>query len=119
MHTHNDNNLFAVCMYAILYPIHTAMIIHALDMKRVSVLIITLTSKKVEIFDIEVDQKGSTVKKKRNYLKTVLFLFKCVLDVAMSIAASVIVSLLLLSGDIEQNPGPLGGKDETKVGGAG
>ena len=117
MHTHSDNNyyLFAVCMYVILYPIHTAMIMHALDMKRVSVLIITLTSK-VEIFDIEFDQKGSVVKKRRNYLKTVLFLFKCVLDVALSIAASVIISLLLLSGDIEQNPGPLGGKDNNKNG---
>ena len=105
-------------MYAVLYPIPTAMIMHALDMKRVSVLIITLSSKKVEIFDVEFDQKGSTVKERRNYLKTVLFLFKCVLDVAMSIAASVIVSLLLLSGDIEQNPGPLGGKDDNKSWGA-
>jgi hypothetical protein len=38
-----------------------------------------------------------------------LCLPKCVLDVVESIAVSVIVSLLLLSGDIEQNPGPLGG----------
>ena len=88
------------------------MIVHTLDVHRVSVLMITLTCKNMEIFDIKVDQKGSTVKKRRNYLKTVLFLFKCVLDVAMSIAASVIVSLLLLSGDIEQNPGPLGGKGD-------
>ena len=42
-------------------------------------------------------------------LRNDLCLPKCVLDVAVSIAASVIVSLLLLSGDIEQNPGPLGG----------
>ena len=42
-------------------------------------------------------------------LRNGLCLPKCVLDVAISIAASVIVSLLLLSGDIEQNPGPLGG----------
>ena len=101
--------LHCVCMQ---YYYPTAMIMHALDVHRVSVLMITLTCKKVEIFDIEVDQKGSTVKKRRNYLKTVLFLFKCVLDVAMSIAASVIVSLLLLSGDIEQNPGPLGGEGD-------
>ena len=101
------------CVYVCcLYPIHTAMIMHALDMKRVSVLIITLTSTKVEIFDVEFDLEGSVVKKRRNILKTVLFLFKCVLDVAMSIAASIIVSLLLLSGDIEQNPGPLGGKGD-------
>lgn len=36
------------------------------------------------------------------------------LDVAMSVAASVISSLLLISGDIEENPGPVpGGMIET------
>ena len=97
------------------YP--TAMIMHVLDVHRISILMTTLTSKKVEIFDIEFDQKGSAVKKKSKYIKTVLFLLKHVLDVAMSIATSVIVSLLLLSGDIEQNPGPLGGKDDNNQGG--
>ena len=57
---------------------------------------------------IAVDHKtGSTVKMR--ILRNGLCLPKCVLDVTASIAASVIVSLLLLSGDIEQNPGPLGG----------
>ena len=99
------------------YP--TAMIMHVLDVHRVSVLMITLTGKKLEIFDIEFDQKGSANKKKSKYFKTVLFLLKCVLDVAISIVASVIVSLLLLSGDIEQNPGPLGGKDDNSQEGGG
>ena len=40
----------------------------------------------------------------------VLAASKRVLDVVLSMAASVILSLLLLSGDIEENPGPLGGK---------
>ena len=54
---------------------------------------------------LAIDHKtGSTIKTRNG-----LCLPKCVLDVAVSIAASVIVSLLLLSGDIEQNPGPLGG----------
>ena len=58
-----------------------------------------------------IDHKtGSTVKTR--ILRNGLCLPKCVLDVAVSIAASVIVSLLLLSGDIEQNPGPLGGITE-------
>ncbi len=39
----------------------------------------------------------------------VLTVAKAVLDVALSIAASVILSLLLLSGDVEENPGPVGG----------
>ena len=34
---------------------------------------------------------------------------KAVLDVALSVAASVVLSLLLISGDIEENPGPVGG----------
>ena len=39
----------------------------------------------------------------------VLAVAKAMLDVALSVAASVILSLLLLSGDVEENPGPLGG----------
>ena len=39
----------------------------------------------------------------------VLAVAKAVLDVALSVAASVILSLLLISGDIEENPGPVGG----------
>ena len=33
------------------------------------------------------------------------------LDVVMSVAASVILSLLLISGDVEENPGPGGNGD--------
>ena len=39
----------------------------------------------------------------------VLAVAKAVLDVVLSVAASVILSLLLISGDVERNPGPLGG----------
>ena len=39
----------------------------------------------------------------------VLAVAKAVLDVALSVAASVILSLLLLAGDVEKNPGPVGG----------
>ena len=39
----------------------------------------------------------------------VLAVSKAVLDVALSLAASVILSLLLISGDVEENPGPVGG----------
>ena len=39
----------------------------------------------------------------------VLAAAKVMLDVVLSVAASVILSLLLLSGDVEENPGPLGG----------
>ena len=86
------------------------MIIHALDVRRVLTVLPILTSKRVEIFDPTVDQKGSVVKKRTKNLK-IFCLLKCILDIAVSITTSVIVSLLLLSGDIEQNPGPLAGKD--------
>ena len=39
----------------------------------------------------------------------ILAVAKGVLDVVLSVAASVISSLLLISGDVEENPGPLGG----------
>ncbi|MCG8621288.1 MAG: hypothetical protein MJE68_04690, partial [Proteobacteria bacterium] len=39
----------------------------------------------------------------------VLAVAKGVLDVALSVAASVVLSLLLISGDVEENPGPVGG----------
>ena len=39
----------------------------------------------------------------------VLVVAKAVLDVALSVAASIILSLLLISGDVEENPGPVGG----------
>ena len=39
----------------------------------------------------------------------VLTVAKAMLEVVLSVAASVISSLLLLSGDVEENPGPIGG----------
>ena len=39
----------------------------------------------------------------------VLDVAKTMLDIVLSVAVSVILSLLLLSGDVEENPGPLGG----------
>ena len=39
----------------------------------------------------------------------VLVVAKAVLDVVLSVAFSVILSLLLISGDVEENPGPVGG----------
>ena len=39
----------------------------------------------------------------------VLGVAKAMLDVALSVTASIILFLLLLSGDIEENPGPVGG----------
>ena len=37
------------------------------------------------------------------------------LDVVMSVAASVILSLLLISGDVEENPGPGGNAHNNNI----
>ena len=82
------------------------MIIHALDIQRILTVLRILTCKQMEILDLKFDRKGTIVKKRRIDLLKILCLLKCTLDVALSVAGSVIVSLLLLSGDIERNPGP-------------
>ena len=85
--------------------IHTVAVIHTPDMERILSLLRILITKRVEIIDLKFDQTGSVVTKRREDLR-ILYLVNSILDVALSVAASVIASLLLLSGDIEQNPGP-------------
>ena len=46
--------------------------------------------------------------KKRNVILSWLAMAKSLLDTVLSVAASVIASLLLKSGDVEENPGPGG-----------
>ena len=89
--------------------IHTVAVIHTPDMERILSLLRILITKRVEIIDLKFDQTGSVVTKRREDLR-ILYLVNSILDVALSVAASVIASLLLLSGDIEQNPGP--GKEQ-------
>ena len=60
-----------------------------------------LIGKQVKTFDLKIDQHRRLTTKTKGDLR-ILYLF----DLAVSVAASVIASLLLLSGDIEQNPGP-------------
>ena len=57
-----------------------------------------------------VDTKVEVVIMTKHQGTWVLAVAKAVLDVTLSLAASVILSLLLmLSGDVEENPGPVGG----------
>ena len=72
---------------------------HALDLERILSLLRMLINKLVKI-----KTKG-LVTKRRDDLR-ILHLINCILDVALSVSASVVASLLLLSGDIEENPGP-------------
>ena len=88
---------------------YTVAIIYIPDMGRILSLLWVLINKRVEIVDVNFDQNGNLVTKTREDLK-ILYLMNCIFDIALSVAASVIASLLLLSGDIEQNPGP--GKED-------
>ena len=83
----------------------TVAVIHTPDMQRVLTLLCILITKRVEIVDVKFEPSGSVLMKRRENL-TMQYLVNSILDVALSVAATVISSLLLLSGDIEQNPGP-------------
>ena len=74
-------------------------------MKRVLTLLRILITKRVKIVNVKFKQSGNLLTKRREDL-TVQFLVNSILDVALSVASTVVASLLLLSGDIEQNPGP-------------
>ena len=78
-------------------------------MERLLTLLRILINKRVEIVDADFEQSGSIVTKRRDVFM-LLYLVNSILDVVLSVAATIIASLLLLSGDIEQNPGP--GKEE-------
>ena len=69
-------------------------------LRSLSVLWTALVTKQEENCGLD---KG-TVNKKRSLW--VLNVARALIDVVMSVAASVILSLLLNSGDIEENPGP-------------
>ena len=85
--------------------IYTVAVIHTPDMKRILTLLLILITKRVEIVNVKFEQSGKLLTKGREDL-TIQFLVNSILDVALSVAATVIATLLLLSGDIEQNPGP-------------
>ena len=89
--------------------IHTVAVIHTPDMERLLTLLWILINKRVEIVNVNFEESGSIVTKRRDDFM-ILYLVNSILDVVLSVAATIIASLLLLSGDIEQNPGP--GKEE-------
>ena len=90
---------------------HIHAVIHTVDcLISVSVLWKTVANKqnlvdKLLYVDDEVDIVIMT-KREGTWMLTMV---KALLEFVLSVALSVILSLLLLSGDVEQNPGPLGG----------
>ena len=83
----------------------TVAMMHLPDVERILFLLPLLFTKQAVNLDLKFDQTGSMVAVRKEDLH-ILNVVSGILDIALSIAASVISSLLLLSGDIEQNPGP-------------
>ena len=92
--------------------IYTVVVIHTPDMERVLTLLRILINKRMEIVDVKLKQNGTLMTKRREEL-TKLYLVNSILDIILSVATTVISSMLLLSGDIEQNPGP--GKEQCSI----
>ena len=78
------------------------------SVRALTVLWKTLADKQVEKLHY-VDAEIEVVIMTKREGVWVLAVAKAMLEVVLSVAASVIVSLLLLSGDVEENPGPVGG----------
>ena len=66
-----------------------------------------LSDKQVENSYHRVDKKEAVIRNKWE-VSRLLAVARVLLDVVLSVAASVILSLLLISGDVEENPGPGG-----------
>ena len=66
-----------------------------------------LSNKQVENSDHGVNKEEAVIRSKWE-VSRVLAVARALLDVVLSVAASVIFSLLLISGDVEENPGPGG-----------
>ena len=92
-----------VCMHAVM---------HIVDCVRSCSVLWKVVANKEDLVDklhyVDADVEVVIMTKREG--TWVLAAAKAVLDVVLSVAASVILSLLLLSGDVEENPGPLGGK---------
>ena len=60
----------------------------------------------IRIKNSNCEEKKTIITKMRNVFMCVLSLMNALLDAISSVAASVVFSRLLISGDVESNPGP-------------
>ena len=60
----------------------------------------------IQIKNSNCEEKKTIITKMRNVFMCVLSLMNALLDAISSVAASVVFSRLLISGDVESNPGP-------------
>ena len=79
--------------------------LHTLDWQRaLSNLLKTITM--IEIKSSSPRDKKTALTDTKDLLMYVLVLMNALLDTILSVAASVVFSRLLISGDVESNPGP-------------
>jgi hypothetical protein len=90
-------------MINVMLFIHT--VLHILDWQR-ALSNLTKTIAVIQIKNSDCEEKRSMVTEVRNVFMCVLALMNALLDAISSVAASVVFSRLLISGDVESNPGP-------------
>ena len=110
MHNLYNTNVYYLCMYSLNIPIMHSVIQTVDCLISLSVLWKALANTQDLVEKLHyVDAKVEVVMMTKLQGTWVLAVAKAVLNVALSVAASVILSLLLISGDVEENPGPVGG----------
>ena len=80
-------------------------VLHILDWQR-ALSNLTRTIAMIQIKNSNCEEKKTIVAEIRNIFMCVLSLVNALLDAISSVAASVVFSRLLISGDVESNPGP-------------
>ena len=84
-------------------PIHA--VLHTLDWQR-ALANLTKTIAVIQNKSLSREGKKTIFTDIKDFLMYVLALMSAILDVILSVAASVVFSRLLISGDVESNPGP-------------
>ena len=79
--------------------------LHILDWQR-ALSNLTKTIAMIQIKSSSCDDRKTIFTDIKDFLMCVLALMNALLDATSSVAASVIFSRLLISGDVESNPGP-------------
>ena len=81
--------------------------------RALTVLLKTLSNEPVKVLHYVDTDVEVVIMTKQEGVCVLAAVANATLDLVFSMAASVILSLLLLAGDVEENPGPVGGKHGT------
>ena len=80
-------------------------VLHILDWQR-ALSNLTKTIAAIQIKNSSCEERKTIATEMRSVFMCVLSLMNALLDAISSVAASVVFSRLLISGDVESNPGP-------------